>query len=850
MDANPAYDYVVEGNGDPTRGVADLDDAQLGSFLSRPILIKEFSWQQGLSFFETFDPWSEFFNNPRNINRISNFNLMRSRLCVKFLVNGNGFYYGRLVASYNPLPGTDQVTVNRGLNIKQDVIGASQRPHIYINPTECQGGSLCVPFFHYQNALKVPEAQWSEMGAMTLQTLNTLRNCNGAATVDSFVTVSVFAWAENVDLSVPTSQNPSTITPQSDEYGVTPVSAVASTVARVAGALTTAPVIGPFAKATQIAAKGVGSVASLFGMSRPAVIDPIQIYKPEYVGGLANTNVPDGTNKLSLDVKQEVTVDPTVTGVGSADEMTLKSVAMRESYYTTFAWDQTGGVKSGPGYKLFQTQVMPTVYQTFGSGQNMEYHNVPAGMAALPFKYWGGSMEFRFQIVSSNFHRGRIRVAWDPCNLDGGTNSTDYNTMYTKVVDIADMRDFTFKVGWGREYSFLPVQNPMQLYDGLPLPTFADGPTAPAVLQQVLGNGTLSVFIVNDLTVPNSDPAIDASVEVNVFVSMCDDIRLAEPTDNALRSITYFVPTATVTPQSDEGTALVQESAPVSTDVSVAVGAVGATSDHTMDVFFGEEITSIRQLLKRYNLHSATSTGTLANESEGFTMKLKMPDFPYYNGYNPEGPAVSVNGNFAYSHMTMLNYFTPAYAAYRGGLRWKHFATRAPTNLGQTFSRQDVMSDVNMTVERGDGSEVVLTSTGLYEPYSYSTQSSVFRPLSGPTTVSAEQCASVLTNYHSMIDGAFTSPLHLNPSLEVEMPYYTNRRFYAARRIRNLDNRGRFFDENPGIHELTVTGMKSTILSYVSVAEDFSLAFFVGVPIMYSLGGGGPNPVPDVFFPV
>lgn len=853
LDSNPAFDYDVEGHSDPTRGVADMADTGLGAFLQRPILIKEFTWRQGLDFFETFDPWSLFYNDPKNINRLANFNLLRSRLCVKFVVNGNGFYYGRLIASYNPLPATDQVTQNRGMGIIQDVVGASQRPHIYVNPTECQGGTLCLPFYHYQNALSIPAAQWSDMGRITMTSINHLRNCNGVATSSSYVTVSVFAWAEDVNMSIPTSSNPAGITPQSDEYGITPVSAMASTVARVAGLLTKAPVIGPFAKATQVAAGGVGNIASLFGMSRPAVIDPIQIYKPEYVGGLANTNVPDGTNKLSLDVKQEVTVDPSITGVSGTDEMTIASIVQRESFYTSFPWDPVGGVASGAGYKLFQTQVMPTVCTTFGTGAYREYHNMPCGMVALPFKYWGGSMEFRFQIVSSNFHKGRIRICWDPHNINGGGNSTGYNTMYTKVVDIADMRDFTFKVGWGQEYSFLPVRNNMQMDNGAPIQTYGLGPAASTVLQEVFGNGTLSVFVVNDLTIPNSDPSIDASVDINVFVNMCDDARFAEPSSKALEGISYFpsvTPEALVVPQSSTTDMTLQEAAPVSTDSIVACGPMGDSSDHTMDVFFGEEVTSVRQLLKRYCLHAGTISGVHNYEARGLTMDLKQPDFPYYFGWCPDGAhrTPSGDGRFNYCHMTFLNYFTPAYVGYRGGLRWKHLVTRTPTNTTGELNgnyNSTFMSDNYASVVRGDGITRQLTAPAQYEPYSYDTRESILRStVSGPAVyMNSFTPWSIYKYTDSFIEGGFATPQQVNPCLEVEMPYYTNRRFYSARRINNLDPRS-VQDENPGVHTLSVTGTKSAILSYVSTAEDFSLSFFIGVPVMYALGDNTENGVP------
>lgn len=859
MDANPAYDYRIEGTDDPTRACADMTDTELGSFFERPILIREYAWAPGTEFYQNFDPWSLFFNDKRNVNRLANFNLMRSRLCVKFVVNGNGFYYGRLLASYNPLPGFDQLTLNRGIGIGADSIAASQKPHIYINPTECQGGSLCLPFVHYQNALRVPDAQWDEMGTINIRTLNVLKNVNANPAVGQELTISVFAWAEDVSLSVPTSSNPSSIipqslevvVPQSDEYGDTPVSMAASTVARVAGKLTNVPFIGKFAKATQIGAGAVGDLGKLFGFSRPPIIDPTQVYVPRYVGGLANVNTPDAVNKLSLDVKQEVTVDPSVTGVSSADEMSIVAIAKRQSYYTTFQWQTGGYPNSGPGTKLFQTQVMPTVYQKLFTGVNTEYHLTPSGMVALPFKYWGGSMEFRFQVVSSNFHRGRLRIVWDPDALDGGASSTGYNTMYTRIIDIADMRDFTFKVGWGKEYSFLPVRNPMKLRDGLPIPSFATGATAPAILQQVFGNGTISVFVVNDLTTPNPDPSVDASVEVNVFVNMCDDARFAEPTDLALSNISYF-PSAPpvnpegleVIPESDEQVAETQLSAPDSTDVVTGVGAAGSTDDHTMDVFFGEQVVSIRELLKRYCLHSGVTTGGYNDEVFGCTMNLKQPDFPYYKGYCSAGPHDSVNGKFGYSHMTYLNYFTPCYVAYRGGIRWKYFATRnaSRSNYGNTASVNTLL-DVFASVTRSDGISKSLVSFGSYQPYSYSTEISVFRSLSNTAQGNTFPHA-VIENCESEVNGAYVAPVQLNPSLEVELPFYTNRRFFNARRINVVDARATN-DENPTVHEVQINGAKCAVLGYVAAAEDFSLSFFMGVPIMYSLGKNSPNTIPD-----
>jgi len=840
MDNNPAYNVNVSSSDDPTRGIADMADTDLGQFLSRPILIKEYTWAPSVTFFETFDPWSLYLNQARNINRIANFNLFRSKLCVRFLINGNGFYYGRLLANYNPLPDTDEVTINRGLLLDADNIGATQRPHLYINPTECQGGDMCLPFVHWQNTVRIPDAEWSDLGTMSIRTLTDLKNANGA--VDG-ITLSVFAYLEDPNMAIPTSENPITITPQSDEYGDNPISGPASTVARVSGMLASIPIIAPFAKATQLAAGAIGSIAKLFGMSRPAVIDPIQVYKPEYMGGMANTNTPDGTNKLSMDVKQELTIDPAVVGVDSTDEMGLVSIAKRESYYTSFVWDPVGGVRTGPGYKLFSTQVMPTNFQSLkvGASAPTEYHMTPAGYVALPFDYWGGSMEFRFQVVASNFHRGRIRVVWDPASLTPAGNG-DYNTSYNRIIDITDMKDFTIKVGWGREVSFLPVQSPITLQDGLPIPSYEPHPSG-LQIPAIIGNGILSVYIVNDLTVPNTDPAINNSVEVNVFSRMCDDARFAQPADMTKRSVSWFRPPdlpLTIQPQSAEMEE--QEMAPVSTGADATVASPQPVSDHMMDVFFGEEITSIRQMLKRYCFHSNTSLrpAILTAPARSRKFRITLPDFPGYCGYNPDsntlGDLDGTSYPYLYAQCTYLNYFTPAFVAYRGGIRWKKLVHRA-TSATATGEESDHFSIIRSSGVAFTNAVLPLFSNLAYKPVLRDEVLNPYRQYD--TTIRSSAF------YTSFTSGGFLTPSERNPAVEVDLPFYNNRRFMCARRIRNLGER-QLDDELPPVHVTTTIGTYCGTENYVAAAEDFSLSFFIGVPVMYSVGVLGEYFIPDI----
>jgi hypothetical protein len=122
-DTHPGYGQMVASEFDSLRDSALASDATLDQFFSRPLRIASYDWGVGNTFFQTLNPWTLFFQNPRVINRISNYKLMRAKLCVKFTLNGNAFHYGRIICSYNPFPDLDDFTVDR-LFFQQDVVSA------------------------------------------------------------------------------------------------------------------------------------------------------------------------------------------------------------------------------------------------------------------------------------------------------------------------------------------------------------------------------------------------------------------------------------------------------------------------------------------------------------------------------------------------------------------------------------------------------------------------------------------------------------------------------------------------------------------------------------------------------
>lgn len=818
-DQSPGYSYVVNKGMDSTRMIADGDDTDLQDFFSRPIKIAEYEWSTSVTFYQNIDPWSLFCEDSRVVNRLANYNLLKGNLCVKILINGNGFYYGRLLASYTPLANQDSLLKNRAL-ITADLVSASQRPHLYIDPTLNQGGEMCLPFFYYYDAVSIPESGWNLLGELNIREMNALRHANGSTDP---ITVTVMAWMEDVVLSVPTSTNPSTIVAQSgmekkkstkkkkprvsvssntkkDEYGTGPVSGPASTVARVAGMLTNAPFIGPYAKATQIAAGGIGSIAKLFGYSRAPTLEPIKEYTPRYYGDLAHCNTPDTSCKLTVDAKQELTVDGTVTGLDGTDEMTVKSIACRESFLDTAAWNLSDAVDQ----ILFSCNVTPDLYRVYAPGGTdpNEWHFPACTFACTPFKYWRGSMKYRIQVVASAYHKGRLKIQWDP---DGYTDQ-EFNTQFTHIVDISEDKDFTIDIGWGSRYGWLK-NRPNSANDGYTIRA------ANTTMDSAFNNGTLTISVLNTLTSPSASAG--TIVDVNVFLSAGDNFEVAVPTDEGIADLTplrpwsedpaaiaaaqqpVLEPQSGIEPVQTDKDDTAEPSAPVQKQVLVSMGNDPLDTDESLSVYHGESIDSFRSILKRYCYTGFLTLGRLGNTQNTEQTIKHLPPNP---GYTTQ-PTWSVDSS-NYVKNTPVAYLSSAFAACRGGMRWKAAYFNVSAN-DKAHIYMRVEPDTNAVI--GYFAQLLDFTTVVVSPAIYG------------------------TFIKSTFAGSVWSPKELNPVVEGEIPYQTQGRFVNPRDIsRTIKSNDKPFTVG-AIHLAGSTG--AGMLMHNAAAEDFSLHFYVGPPV-------------------
>jgi hypothetical protein len=823
-DQSAGYKYELTSNIDSTRTNTDANDVDLGNFFERPLKIASYEWSTTITLFEAFNPWTLFLENPRVANRISNYKLLKGKLHVKFMVNGNAFYYGRLLASYQPRHLSDDLTVNRAL-VSADNVEASQRPHIFIDPCTNQAGEITCPFLCDTDALNIPKGDWRKMGEMSLRELTQLRHANGATEP---ITITVMAWMSEVTLSAPTAANSAGLTAQfgfefqsgkskksrlnkttnmqnkndskmakQDEYGTGPVSGPAATVARIAGMLKDAPVIGPYAKATQIAAGGISNIAKLFGYSRPPTLAPEVKVQERPLAGLSLTNIPDETEKLSFDAKQELTVDGSVVGLDNTDEMTIQSIATRESFLTSTTWQTTDLVDQ----ILFSSAVTPCQKLQYGTTP-IEYHQTACSFASVPFKYWRGTMKYRFQIVSSAYHKGRIKIQWDPVVYQ----SQETNVQYTQIVDISDEKDFTMEIGWGSEYGWLDCVG----YKTAAHTTRIPYPTSSS---NTFANGVLTVSVLNTLTSPSLSAG--DTVALNVFVSAGDDIEFAVPHTRYLTTHSYFPQVGFELQSGMEETSVVQQdkdctnepSKPTDQQVMTTFAIAPDVTDYNADVYHGESVRSFRQLLKRYNF--VGSIGLKADNltyANLFIMK-HYPPLPnqdnnqYWDNLTATPFGKNVNST------SLLSYLYPAFVAMRGGTRWRVILHAA----------RDTYSQGNLSISLLPDA----TSCGPQPPI-------LVDLLTRQSWVDGKIITSGLESWA----GQSVQVSKHNNVAYAEIPYQTSRRFLHARDIsRNV----RDADRPVLINYVGATSNAggAVLLAYVSTAEDFSLHMYLSPPIFY-----------------
>lgn len=714
----------------------DFDQLTLKDFFRRPVNIHTAEWTQGVDSSFRINPWGLFILNPRVANRIANFARMRFSLKVKVTITGNGFYYGRMMVSYLPLEATDQLTQTRAGD-PYDFIEASQRPHILLDPTLSEGGTMELPFFFPDEAFDVVNGNAIGAGVLDFIDLTELNHANGFG---GPIKISVFAWTDNMELSCPTKSTPAGLAPQS----------------------------------------GYEKMMGDDGPTRQLVSNA-QILEPSTMGDLASGEASLNAVKLTFSRNQQTSTDTRMMGLDGIDEMNIKSWVTRQSYLTKTLYTST----LGEGDVLFSTKVHTGMFDS--RGEPTEYHFTPVGWIQQLFSQWRGTMKFRFLVVGSAHHRGRLRINWDPVETSA---DTDTNVGYNYIVDIAEERDFTIEVGWGAKTGMLSCPPISQRN-----PPFSV--TEHETTDSFESNGVLTLSVFDPLTLPSD---LTSAVSILVWVSAGDDMEFAAPRTTEIGVFQVF-PQSGVEQMSEDMKHRSSDDDPDSNNVVASFSSAPGHTQKALDIYCGEKIESVRALANRVNFHSYFP---VLEGNEGMLASyITLPTYPFFRGRDPLGFDTLLGNQYSYCNTIPLQWIMMAFTGYRGGIN-VHALTYASG-----------LQNIYTTIARSTFGNVFFQQGQVFGASSQTIETA---------TYSMRQMANGFAGNHNSV----------NPSVSVEIPYHTTKKFLPCKRNDQLRvdvNRNFLYAEvwrlgyGLGIDVGTMLGF--------SAAPDFQVGFFTGSPVMY-----------------
>jgi hypothetical protein len=563
--------------------IAEDNAAELSQWFTRPLRTRVFTWSENTSFTAHFNPWLDYFTTPSVFSKLSGYSRMRCKLHVKIMINASPFTYSMILASYKPLSGYDG-TVQRApysggycdqpLGSLPSLMASSQRMHDFIVPQESKGVEFILPFIYPNPWLRLvgtinDQIPLKCMGSIKLESMDILRNCSGTP-LASPINISVYVWAEDIELS-----GPSTLL-QSDEYSDSPVSTTASAVAAAAGSLSRIPIIGPAMRATQMVATVVGNVARIFGFSNPPVVDAVRAMFIKPMAYLSNnTTIPIQIEKIALDHKNELSISQVTGGIN--DNMCFQEFMKGDIIIGACPWASTDGYDSPlcafnvtPVNFINSTISYNTTLTNTYNAVKMQY--TPGCLLSTLFEYWRGPITYTFTALATGYHKGRIRIVYDPSGPS--VNAYTSTFVHQHVWDLSESHEFKLTVDYAAPSHWLEC-------DGLPLTTsggvnnFVSGSILSPNYAVGYHNGCVQLSVLNELTAP-------AGSTIMIYVS-CDTskIEFASPREPMRGVMSYALNTPTLM-QSDE---------------SVTINPSATRYDY--DYTIGEVVKSIRTLIKR-----------------------------------------------------------------------------------------------------------------------------------------------------------------------------------------------------------------------------------------------------------
>lgn len=411
------------------------------------------------------------------------------------------------------------------------------------------------------------------------------------------------------------------------------------------------------------------------------------------------------------------------------------------------------------------------------------------------FANWRGDLEFCVEVVSTNYHTGKLFFGVNYSTfpvVNFSSTGVDPTTYYGKVIELNEKtKCHTVIVPYSHWNSWCDTAPNGASWTGS-LPTVNDNTMQPpGFVENRFTGGEWFLTILNPLVVPSG---VDTSIDVNILVRAGENFEFHRPGNSGLLSTAHA--------QGD------------------VIGNKELQTTTSTPSQFIERPRSLRELLKRsvivdYRVLSTRAGSTTTPPNTGFA--VSMLDIDHWMTFNPWWSVVG------------------AYAGCFGDLRLKIVVdfTTSTDKLGKTL----FVGLINRPGNYIDGPRTNMPGVVMEQMTS--------RRTTGVATTSPE---GFLNMMYTLVagpafgaDGAFNvtngfDTVHcinsVAPTLELEVPYYGMYKYKALESLnqhqRSIMAWGHLVFYQPGVGQVAAGDIGASITTYLSCGDSFQAGHFIG----------------------
>jgi hypothetical protein len=440
--------------------ILSINDSQfieqtLINFLEKPIILTRgvFSTTDTYSFLNSYSmPYAALQTTNGLVwrQKLAGYFGIRMDMVFKLVSNANRFQQGRYAIGWVPMAGPVRTTSDLK-NIAYNnmhmatLVQRTTVPHVELDLATATSCELTVPFISVRNYFPLNSVNASidyhTLGYMNIYPYSPLVSPAGSTTAGytlyvSFSNIKLFGAASPQGLS--SKKGKSKIGLADKEVANTsngPISSVATAISRGFNEFSNIPLIGSYAKDVSWIADRIASVSSIFGFSKPTQGDCLT--KVALYQAASHNNIDGDSDVKAMSYLQKPGV-VNIDGLSGTqyDEMDFSYIVRKHAWFKTVSWSLSTVVGN-----LTTIDVGPSVGYYVATNCT---HYTPFGFVSKFFRFWRGSIKYRFKIVKTEFHSGRLQISFFPTDQSAYTTSPEY--VNRLIVDIRETSEFEITV--------------------------------------------------------------------------------------------------------------------------------------------------------------------------------------------------------------------------------------------------------------------------------------------------------------------------------------------------------------------------------------------------------------------